>query len=157
MKNLLRPLALRIGKLRWLPRFLPQIMKVDTGLQWLTAGRIGLLDIAGLTNLMLTVPGRKSGRPFSTPLLCAPRGDKFLVAGSNWGQPAEPQWAQNLSAAGTGVLRFRGRAGVFSAKELTGPERQAAWGVLLETWPNFSYYQSKTTRPIRVFELAPKA
>ena len=65
--GLLAPVAVRIGALPWLPRFLPQIVAIDKGLQRITRGRLTLLDLAGLPNLSLTVPGRKSGVPRTTP------------------------------------------------------------------------------------------
>ena len=83
--RLLRPLAVRIGRLRWLPRLLPQIVWTDQLIQRLTRGRLTLLDLAGLPNLMLTVVGRRSGIPRTTPLLCVPYGESFLVAGSYFG------------------------------------------------------------------------
>ncbi len=44
-------------------RLLPQITATDKFIQRVSRGRVTLLDIAGLPNLMLTVNGRKSGVP----------------------------------------------------------------------------------------------
>ena len=81
------------------PRFLPQITWTDKLLQRLTGGRLTILDIAGLPNLMLTVIGRKSGIPRTTPLLCVPYGEDILIAGSYFGGPKEPIWVKNVEAA----------------------------------------------------------
>ncbi|MBV9484817.1 MAG: nitroreductase family deazaflavin-dependent oxidoreductase, partial [Frankiaceae bacterium] len=78
--GLLTPLAVRIGALEWMPRLLPQITAIDKTLHRTTGGRITILNIAGLPNLLLTVPGRRTGTPRTTPLLCVPRGDTFLIA-----------------------------------------------------------------------------
>ena len=67
--GLLTPLAIRIGAISWMPKLLPQIVWTDRRLQKVTRGRVSVLDIAGLPNLTLTVVGRKSGIPRSTPLL----------------------------------------------------------------------------------------
>ena len=155
--GLLTPLAVRIGRIPWLPRYLPQIVWVDTRLQRWSRGRVTLLGIAGLPNLMLTVAGRKSGRPRSTPLLCAPHRSSFLVAGSNFGGPTEPAWALNLLAAGRGSLRFHGRTRPFTSRLVTGDERAALWRELLAVWPNFALYEQRTARTIKVFELTPGA
>ncbi len=149
----LRPLALRIGRIPWLPRYLPVIVRVDRVVGWLSLGRLGLLTIAGLPNIVLTVPGRKTGRPLSTPLLCWARPPRFLVAGSNFGQAKEPQWVKNLAAAGRGLLRHRGRSSIFRSRELQGSERDRAWAELVALWPNFELYERRTDRRIRVFEL----
>ena len=107
--GLFTPLAIRIGGISWMPRFLPQIVWVDRLIQRLTRGRFTLLDLAGLPSAMLTVPGRKTGQPRSTPLLCIPYGSSYLIAGSYFGGPKEPMWVANLEAADSATLRFKGR------------------------------------------------
>ncbi|MCW2497830.1 nitroreductase family deazaflavin-dependent oxidoreductase [Jatrophihabitans sp.] len=153
--GLLTPLAVRLGSTSWLPRYLPQITAIDKTLQRTSGGRLTLLDIAGLPNLMLTVPGRRSGLPRSTPLLCVPREGSYLVAGSYFGGPVEPAWVGNLEAAGAGRLRFQRRTTPFTSRPLTGAERSAAWAELSLVWPNFALYARRTQREIKVFELTP--
>ena len=110
--GLLTPLAVRIGAIPWMPRFLPQIMWVDKLIQRLTRGRLTLLDIAGLPNLVLTVIGRKSGIARETPLLCVPYGEDILIAGSNFGSDKEPMWVKNIEANPEVTVRFRRRTQV---------------------------------------------
>ena len=105
--GLLTPLAVRIGALEFMPNYLPQIVATDRALQKVTRGRVTILDIAGLPNLTLTVIGRKSGQPRSTPLLAVPRGGDWLIAGSNFGGPKQPVWVVNIETGATvGFLRF---------------------------------------------------
>ena len=59
--GLLTPLAVKIGSISWMPKLLPQITATDKFVQKVSRGRVTILDIAGLPNLMLTVKGRKSG------------------------------------------------------------------------------------------------
>jgi deazaflavin-dependent oxidoreductase (nitroreductase family) len=147
------PLAVRIGGIAWLPKLLPQIVWLDTGLQRITRGRFGLLDIAGLPSLLLTVRGRRSGIDRSTPLLCVPYGEAFLIAGSYFGNPKEPLWVGNLEAAMAGTLRHKGRTTPFTARRIEGAERAQVWQHMLRTWPNFAKYEQRTNRQIKVFEL----
>lgn len=107
--GLLTPFAIRVGAFAWMPKLLPAIVRTDKLIQRLTRGRITLLDIAGLPNLMLTVVGRRSGIARSTPLLCVPYGGRFLIAGSYFGGPRQPIWVVNLEAADHCTIRFRGR------------------------------------------------
>jgi deazaflavin-dependent oxidoreductase (nitroreductase family) len=156
--GLLTPVAVRIGSISWMPKLLPQIVFVDKLIQGGTRGRLTILDVAGLPNLMLTVTGRKSGLPRSNPLLCVPYTDgSILVAGSYFGGPVEPIWVANLEAAGAGELRFRGVDQPFTARQLTGPEREIAWADMVKVWPNFELYEQRTHRTIKVFELTPTA
>lgn len=154
--GVLTPLAVRLGAVSWLPRLLPQIVWVDNALQRVSRGRVTLLDLAGLPNLMLTLPGRRTGVARSTPLLCVPHDGGYLVAGSYFGGPKQPLWVANLEAAGRGTLRFRGRTIRFVSRRVDGDERAQLWAVLLRTWPNFALYEQRTTRTIKVFELAPE-
>jgi deazaflavin-dependent oxidoreductase (nitroreductase family) len=67
----------------------------------------------------LTVRGRRSGLPVTTPL--APfdyQGGRYLVGGGG-----ETHWVRNLRAAGQGQLRMRGTHQDFHAVELQGDER----------------------------------
>jgi deazaflavin-dependent oxidoreductase (nitroreductase family) len=151
--GLFTPLAVRIGAIPWLPRYVPQIMWVDKWLQRWTGGRVSLLGIAGLPSLMLTAIGRKSGVARDTPLLCVPSGQDILIAGSNFGMDKEPMWVKNVEANPEVTVRFRRRTSVMVARRLEGEEREAAWSRLLATWPNFAKYEQRTDRRIKLFLL----
>jgi deazaflavin-dependent oxidoreductase (nitroreductase family) len=153
--GLMTPLAVRIGKIPWLPQLLPQIVAVDTTLQRATRGKVSVLDLAGLPNLALTVPGRKTGIPRTTPLLCVPHRDTWLVAGSYFGGPDMPQWVGNLRAAEFAEVSVGGRRWRVRPEELEAADRAAAWQVMLQTWPNFAVYEERTDRVIPVFRLTP--
>ncbi|HEX5088008.1 MAG TPA: nitroreductase family deazaflavin-dependent oxidoreductase [Nocardioides sp.] len=154
--GLLTPVAVRMGAIPWLPRFLPQIVRLDKTLHRVSRGRLTLLDLAGLPNLYLTVPGRRSGIERTTPLLCVPDGDTILIAGSYFGGPRMPEWVGNLRAADGAVTIEYGRARIpVTATELTGEERADAWRTMLATWPNYAKYEERTDRTIPVFRLQP--
>ncbi len=151
--GLLTPLAVRIGAIPWMPKLLPQIVWVDTNLQKATKGRVSVLDIAGLPSLALTVPGRKSGIPRSTPLLCVPYREGWLIAGSYFGGPKTPLWVGNLRATERARIRFAREDVDVSWTELEGSDRATAWQAMLEVWPNYAKYEERTDRVIPVFHL----
>lgn len=151
--GLLTPVAVRIGAIPWMPKLLPQIVFVDKLIQRGTAGKLTILDVAGLPNLMLTVIGRKSGLPRSNPLLCVPDGERILVAGSNFGGPTEPLWVKNIEANPDVTVRKDGITTERRATMLEGDARSEAWSTMLKTWPNFAMYERKTDRQIKVFAL----
>ena len=154
--GLFTPLAVRIGSIPWLPRYVPQITWVDKLLQRLTRGHLSLLGMAGLPNLMLTAIGRKSGVPRDTPLLCVPYDQDILIAGSNFGIDKEPMWVKNVEANPEVTVRFRRRTTAKVARRIAGDEREAAWSHMLATWPNFAKYEQRTDRQIKLFLLTPK-
>ena len=151
--GLLTPLAIRIGAISWMPRLLPQVVASDRLLQRVTRGRVTILDIAGLPNLSLTVVGRKSGIPRTTPLLCVPHQGDWLIAGSYFGGPDMPVWVGNLRAAGEATIGYDGERVAVAAREVEGDERARMWQVMLRTWPNFAKYEERTDRVIPVFLL----
>ncbi|MCW2547384.1 MAG: putative nitroreductase [Mycobacterium sp.] len=152
--GLLTPLAVRVGSISWMPNLLPQIVMVDKLLQRVTLHRYTILDVAGLPNLVLTVTGRKSGLPRSTPLLCVPDGARVLVAGSNFGGPKEPLWVKNIEADPHVSVRIHGVETQRVATMLEGEDRAQAWKAMLEVWPNFAKYEERTDRAIKVFQLS---
>jgi len=157
--NALTPLAVKIGSIEWMPKLLPQITATDKFVQRISRGRVTILDIAGLPNLMLTVRGRKSGVPRTTPLLCVPYQRGNLVAGSNFGQLKPPVWVVNIRAAAekgelVGV-RTEGRSHQARVREITGAEREQLWAHMVRTWPNYAKYAERTDRTIPVFLLDP--
>ncbi|MGI6796901.1 nitroreductase family deazaflavin-dependent oxidoreductase [Gordonia sihwensis] len=151
--GILTRLAILIGSISWLPRYLPWIVKADTVLQKVSRGRVDLLRIAGLPGITITVRGRKSGVLHSTPVLAAPDGEDWIVAGSYFGGPRTPAWVYNIRAADSFDVEVHGAATRMSATELSGIERAAAWDRLLGVWPNFTLYEKRTTRVIPLFRL----
>jgi deazaflavin-dependent oxidoreductase (nitroreductase family) len=156
--GLLTPLAVRIGSWSVTPKFLPQITATDKFIQKVSRGRVTILDIAGLPNLMLTVIGRKSGQPRSTPLLAVPRGESWLIAGSNFGGPKQPVWVVNIEANPECRITVKGKTHDMTARRLEGQEREEAWEFMIRTWPNYRLYEQRTEtqRKIKVFELSPR-
>ncbi|HSE10438.1 MAG TPA: nitroreductase family deazaflavin-dependent oxidoreductase [Nocardioidaceae bacterium] len=153
--NVLTPVAVRVGRLSWLPKYQRYIVATDKAVHRLTRGRYGVLAVAGLPQLMLTVRGRKSGVPRTTPLLCVPHDGSFLVAGSNWGEPKLPVWVLNLRADPEPRISYRGRDMPVTVRETAGEERERLWRVMNRTWPNYDKYAERTDRVIPVFVLTP--
>ncbi|MEV4174350.1 nitroreductase family deazaflavin-dependent oxidoreductase [Nonomuraea sp. NPDC049709] len=103
--------------------------------------------------LLLTTKGRKSGRPFTTPLIYQRFGDDYLVVASKGGDPEHPQWYKNLQAAPDVEVQVKGDK--FKARARTaGPEEKPEmWRVMAATWPDYDEYQQKTDREIPVVVL----
>ena len=114
---------------------------------------MSVLDVAGLPNLALTVPGRKSGIPRTTPLLCVPHDGGWLIAGSYFGGPKMPLWVNNLRATDAAEIAWKGKPVPVVWREIDGDERDRMWQVMLRTWPNFAKYEERTDRRIPVFYL----
>ncbi len=71
-----------------------------------TRGRVATFPMA--PNILLTVPGRKSGQPRSTTLLYFTEGDEVILMASQFGRTTHPQWYFNVMAHPEVTLTVRG-------------------------------------------------
>jgi len=72
-------------------------------------------------NTLITISGRKSGQPRTTPVALLEVGGKRWVIGTF----GEVNWVRNLRAAGQATLTVGGRREDVVARELTADERAA--------------------------------
>ena len=94
---------------------------------------IMLLTKLGLSlrgSAVLTVPGRKTGRPQQVPVNPLPyEGQRYLVA-----PRGETQWVRNIRAAGGGELRRGRRSERFRIVELEPEEKPPLLRAYLKLW-----------------------
>jgi deazaflavin-dependent oxidoreductase (nitroreductase family) len=72
-------------------------------------------------NGLITVPGRKSGIPRTTPVAIIENAGRRWI----WAPWGEAQWARNLRAAGRATITLHRRAEDVTARELDRAERVA--------------------------------
>ncbi|WP_039798020.1 nitroreductase family deazaflavin-dependent oxidoreductase [Nocardia araoensis] len=154
MANPLPRVARRLAQQRWAMRSAPVVLRLERLIRRMSGGRKGVLDVAGLPSIEVTVPGRKTGIPRTTSLLYVPHGADFLVLGSNWGSPQHPAWSANLRAAQTASVRHKGERFLVAVREISGVERKPVWDLAVEFWPGYAMeYELSGGREFRIFEL----
>jgi deazaflavin-dependent oxidoreductase (nitroreductase family) len=134
----------------------PIAERLESLLRFMTAGRVGVLDLSGLPSVQITTMGRKTGLARTATVQYVPVDDGLVVVGSNWGRPHHPSWSENLQAAQR--VNVRGHGDFFTAKArlLTGDERDRAWATVLAHWPNYQIAQDRAGgRQFRLFLLTP--
>jgi deazaflavin-dependent oxidoreductase (nitroreductase family) len=146
-------LAQRIARLPWLSRIGPRLVFLDAAVQRWTGGRLAVARLGGMTTVLLTTTGRRTGLPRDTPLIAIPEGGSLLLVGSNWGKPGHPAWSTNLLANPNATIRTRGHTFPVTATLLTGDERAEAWPLLIRTWPVYDDYTARSNRELRVFRV----
>ena len=102
----------------------------------------------GVPTLLLTTTGRKSGTPYTTPLIYGRDGDRYLIVASRGGADHHPQWYLNLVAEPgleVQVLADRFKARANSAE---GEEKARLWKTMAAIWPAYDEYQARTRREI---------
>lgn len=111
--------------------------------------------VRGVPVLLLTVAGRKTGHPHTTPVSYFEDGGHFVVTGSAGGAAAEPQWFRNLRGADRAVIEV-GRSRMDVTVAIAEPEEhKVLWQKLLTRAPFFAKYQAKVEREIPMAVLTP--
>ena len=113
--------------------------------------------LPGQRFLLLTTKGRRTGLERVQPLLYVPDGHRFVVVGSNGGDDRPPAWWLNLQAQASAEVQVdRGHHRV-RARQAQGPERDALWARLEQSYPYYADYRRRTSREIPVVILESRA
>ncbi len=104
----------------------------------------------GVTTLLLTTTGRRSGLSRTTPLIYGRAGDRYLIVASRGGAPAHPSWYDNLVAQPIVQVQVMADRFKARARAATAAERPALWKTMTAIWPAYDEYQQRTAREIPV-------
>ncbi|TDB78295.1 nitroreductase family deazaflavin-dependent oxidoreductase [Micromonospora sp. KC723] len=109
----------------------------------------------GVTTLLLTTRGRRSGNLRRTALIYGLDDNRYIVVGSNGGSSHHPSWYLNLLA--NPEVRVQVAAGhlIATARTATGDERERLWRMMTDLWPDYDRYLRKADRQIPVVILQP--
>ena len=118
-----------------------------------TDGEDGFHWRKGTTILILFTTGRKSGEQRSHALIFREHGDAYLVVASNGGTDAPPAWFVNLQADPNVEVQVKGDRFRATARVATPAEKPQMWATMVEAWPAYQEYQTKTAREIPVVVL----
>jgi deazaflavin-dependent oxidoreductase (nitroreductase family) len=129
--------------------------RISVALYRASGGRIGG-RVRGISVLLLTVAGRRSGIPHTTPVSYFLDGDRYVITGSGGGSATEPQWFRNLRAASVAEIEVGRRRLTVTVAIAEGAEREALWQALLTHAPSFAGYQAKVERQIPMALLTPR-
>jgi deazaflavin-dependent oxidoreductase (nitroreductase family) len=102
----------------------------------------------GVTTLLLTTKGRRSGEPRTTPLIYGRDGARHLVVASRGGAPKHPSWYENLVAQPEVQVQVMADRFQARARTATAAEKPAMWKTMAAIWPPYEEYQARTTREI---------
>lgn len=114
-------------------------------------------DWRGMTVLVLTTTGRRSGTQRRTPLVYRVYGEELLLVASNGGSATPPAWYLNLLADPQVGVQVRGDRFAAVARTASPQERPAMWRHMLEVFPAYADYQRRTAREIPVVVIARRA
>ena len=119
-----------------------------------TNGKIGGY-MRGLSVLLLTTTGRKTGKQHTTPLGYFEHEGRYVVIGSNAGADTHPAWFHNLKSHPQVTLQIRDQK-LEAVAEVADPElRRQLWAKLISLSPGYQDYQQRTRREIPIVLLRP--
>ncbi|MFC4064670.1 nitroreductase family deazaflavin-dependent oxidoreductase [Actinoplanes subglobosus] len=110
-------------------------------------------DIMGKPIIVLTSVGAKSGLLRKTALMRVEHGGEYAVVGSLGGAPKNPVWVHNLRKNPLVELQDGEVKQDYTARELSGEEREQWWERAAAAFPQYNEYTKKTDRLIPVFLL----
>jgi len=135
-------------------RALRFITRLHRRLYKLTGGFIGG-DAGGLTTLLLTTTGRKSGEARTVPLPYFEHAGRYLLVASNAGNEKHPAWYLNLVANPDVTLQIRTRTLRARAATADAKERAELWPLVTAQGPMYADYQRVVAREIPLVILTP--
>jgi deazaflavin-dependent oxidoreductase (nitroreductase family) len=113
-------------------------------------------NLAHLELLLLHHTGRRSGKPYTTPVSYMAYQDDYLLLGSFAGAATEPQWVENLENVTDIAVEVGTRTRSMTPTVLReGPQRDRLYEIAREHWPFVRDYEKKTSRPFPVVQLTP--
>ena len=111
-------------------------------------------DLNGMSVIVLTSVGAKTGKLRKTALMRVEHGGEYAVVGSLGGAPKNPVWVYNLRKNPHVELQDGPEKHDYQARETSGEERELWWKRAVEAFPPYAEYQRKTGRVIPVFVLS---
>jgi deazaflavin-dependent oxidoreductase (nitroreductase family) len=120
-----------------------------------TSGGTDGTTMQGKPVIILTTQGNKSGKIRKTPLMRVEHDGRYAVVASMGGAPTHPVWYHNVVNNPTVELQDGAVKKEYTAREVTGAERDEWWERAVAAWPDYADYQTKTDRQIPVFVLDP--
>jgi F420H(2)-dependent quinone reductase len=112
-----------------------------------SGGRVGR-RIAGMPVLLLTTKGRTTGKRRTSPLTYFEEDGAIVLVASYGGRSHNPDWFENLIAAGEGEVTIGRERRRMHARRATADERARLWPRIVGTYDGYRVYQAKTSREI---------
>ncbi len=118
--------------------------------------RVGAGFKKPVPTLLLEHRGRKSGKPFASPLIYITDGENVIIVASMGGRDENPQWYHNLIADPDVHIEIGRDRRAVRAVLAGAEEKERLWPKLVEAYADLATYQTWTDREIPVFILKPR-
>ncbi|MBT2402559.1 nitroreductase family deazaflavin-dependent oxidoreductase [Streptomyces sp. ISL-87] len=109
----------------------------------------------GISDLLLTTRGRRSGLLRRTALAYVRDGEAYVLTASNAGADRHPAWYLNLVAEPAVTLQVGAETFRATARPATPAEVDRLWPVVVAAMPSYASYREATDREIPLVLLTP--
>ena len=122
-----------------------------------TGGKEGTtLRETGLSVIIVTNIGNKTGAVRKTPLMRAVDGPNYILVASTGVAPKHPVWYFNLKANPSVKIQDGPNLYDMTVREINTPDdRKRLWDIAVNAYPPYQEYQDRTDRIIPVFLAEP--
>ncbi len=120
-----------------------------------SSGGTRATELRGVPVVVITSMGASSGKLRKNPVMRVEHDGVYAAVASKGGAPEHPAWYRNFVEHPLVELQDGPSKGDYTARELSGDEREVWWKRAVEVWPAYDEYQTKTERQIPVFVLEP--
>lgn len=107
----------------------------------------------GMPVILLTTLGAKTGKIRKTPLMRVEHDGEYAIVASKGGAPEHPVWYFNVKDHPLVELQDGPVRKDYTAREVSGEERDTWWERAVAAFPDYADYANKTDRLIPVFVL----
>jgi deazaflavin-dependent oxidoreductase (nitroreductase family) len=107
----------------------------------------------GAPLLLLTTTGRRSGKPWTVPLMYQTDRDRWVIVASNGGSDRHPAWWLNLRAHPEATIEIGRETYPITAAATSGEEYERLFRSMADMYKGYDQYAKKTTRMMPVVVL----
>lgn len=118
-----------------------------------------IMDLTGAgaftfgTNCLIRYKGRKSGRTMIQGLTYGAYAGEVIICNSRGGSDAPPKWYLNILASETVDFQIATQAYRATWRELEGAERAKVWAYMVDCYPFYGEYQTRTERQLQLIAM----
>ena len=122
-----------------------------------------IMDITGAggfafgTHCLIRYNGRNSGRTMIAALCYGDFAGEVVICASNGGADDSPQWYHNIRASEAVDFQIATQAFRATWREPDRAERDKVWGFMVDCFPFYAVYQTRTPRIIPLVMMKPIA
>lgn len=141
-----------------LSKMMKRVFKVANGLHvalYRMSGGKFANKIANLPILLMTTFGRKSGKPYTNPVVYLKDGQDYLVTATSGGVDWHPGWYLNLKTRPEAKIEVGDTTFNVRATFAESEERTRLYEKFKTASSNFVKYEKRTSRVLPVIRLTP--